>query len=82
MSWIDICAVTDIPERGARIVKTAVGCVAIFRTGPAVRVSESPWRSTSTRMNDQFHQARISDPMIPRYLPRMKIGRGSGLLMK
>ncbi len=32
MNWIDICSVTDIPLRGARIVKTAVGCVAVFRT--------------------------------------------------
>ncbi|MFY0636024.1 MAG: nitrite reductase small subunit NirD [Vannielia sp.] len=34
MSWIDICAVEEIPERGARIVKTNAGCVAVFRTGP------------------------------------------------
>lgn len=32
MSWIDIGALTDIPERGARIVKTPVGCIAVFRT--------------------------------------------------
>ncbi len=32
MNWIEICSVTDIPLRGARIVKTAVGCVALFRT--------------------------------------------------
>ncbi|MEY1556272.1 nitrite reductase small subunit NirD [Yoonia sp. R2331] len=35
MSWIDIGAVDDIPLRGARKIKTALGCVAIFRTGPA-----------------------------------------------
>lgn len=33
MSWIDICAVEDIALRGARIVKTPVGCIALFRTG-------------------------------------------------
>lgn len=33
MSWIDIGAVEDIPLRGARIVKTPVGCVGLFRTG-------------------------------------------------
>jgi nitrite reductase (NADH) small subunit len=33
MSWIDIGALDDIPLRGARIVKTVVGCVAVFRTG-------------------------------------------------
>lgn len=32
MSWIDVGALEDIPVRGARLVKTAVGCVAIFRT--------------------------------------------------
>ena len=32
MSWIDIGAITDIPLRGARIVKTEMGCVAVFRT--------------------------------------------------
>lgn len=33
MSWIDICAIDDIPLRGARKLKTALGCVAVFRTG-------------------------------------------------
>jgi nitrite reductase (NADH) small subunit len=33
MSWIDICAIDDIPLPGARKLKTALGCVAIFRTG-------------------------------------------------
>jgi nitrite reductase (NADH) small subunit len=32
MSWLDIGAVADIPREGARVVKTAAGCVAIFRT--------------------------------------------------
>ncbi|MEJ2016958.1 MAG: nitrite reductase small subunit NirD [Maritimibacter sp.] len=30
--WIDIGAIGDIPRQGARVVKTAAGCVAIFRT--------------------------------------------------
>ncbi len=30
--WIDIANLADIPQRGARVVKTADGCVAIFRT--------------------------------------------------
>ncbi|MEL6236653.1 MAG: nitrite reductase small subunit NirD [Pseudomonadota bacterium] len=33
MSWIDIGAVEMIPLRGARLVKTRAGCVAVFRTG-------------------------------------------------
>ena len=32
MNWIDIGAVTDIPLRGARKIRTAQGCVAVFRT--------------------------------------------------
>ena len=32
MSWIDIGALSDIPPQGARVVKTAAGCVAVFRT--------------------------------------------------
>lgn len=30
--WIDIGALDDIPQRGARVVKTPLGCVAVFRT--------------------------------------------------
>ena len=32
MSWIDVGSIDQIPVRGARILKTAVGCVALFRT--------------------------------------------------
>ena len=35
MNWIDIGAIDDIPLRGARKIKTALGCVALFRTGEA-----------------------------------------------
>jgi nitrite reductase (NADH) small subunit len=31
--WIDISALEAIPMRGARLVKTMHGCVAVFRTG-------------------------------------------------
>ncbi len=31
-NWIDIAALDDIPKRGARVVKTQHGCVAVFRT--------------------------------------------------
>lgn len=30
--WIDIAALDEIPQRGARVVKTGYGCVAVFRT--------------------------------------------------
>ena len=35
MNWTDIGALTDIPLRGARVVKTPAGCVALFRTNEA-----------------------------------------------
>ena len=31
-NWIDIAALDDIPRRGARVIKTRQGCVAVFRT--------------------------------------------------
>lgn len=30
--WLDIGALTDVPVRGGRVVKTARGCIAVFRT--------------------------------------------------
>lgn len=35
MSWIDVGDINDIPLRGARLVKTQLGCLALFRTGEA-----------------------------------------------
>jgi nitrite reductase (NADH) small subunit len=32
MSWIDIGALADVPVRGARLVRTSEGCIAVFRT--------------------------------------------------
>ncbi|MDX2289190.1 MAG: nitrite reductase small subunit NirD [Hyphomicrobiaceae bacterium] len=32
-AWIDIGALADIPMLGARKLKTAHGCIAVFRTG-------------------------------------------------
>lgn len=31
-AWIDIAALDAVPQRGARLVKTSHGCVAVFRT--------------------------------------------------
>ncbi|SOC18600.1 nitrite reductase (NADH) small subunit [Rhodobacter sp. JA431] len=32
MNWVDIGALDDIPAQGARVVRTKLGCVAVFRT--------------------------------------------------
>ena len=31
-AWTDIGALEDIPREGARLIKTPVGCIAVFRT--------------------------------------------------
>jgi nitrite reductase (NADH) small subunit len=31
-AWLDIGALDDIPRRGARVVRTPLGCIAVFRT--------------------------------------------------
>ena len=30
--WIDIAPLENVPQRGARMIKTAFGCIAVFRT--------------------------------------------------
>ncbi|MGJ8609656.1 MAG: nitrite reductase small subunit NirD [Octadecabacter sp.] len=30
--WLDVAALDAVPQRGARMLKTAHGCVAVFRT--------------------------------------------------
>ena len=30
--WIDIGALDEVPVRGSRVIRSAVGCVAVFRT--------------------------------------------------
>ena len=35
MNWMDIGAINETPLRDTRIVKTALGCVALFRTSEA-----------------------------------------------
>lgn len=31
-TWVDVCALEDVPIQGSRIVKTDKGCLALFRT--------------------------------------------------
>lgn len=31
-AWLDIGALDDIPRQGARVVRTPLGCIAVFRT--------------------------------------------------
>ena len=56
MSWIDIAAIADIPERGARVVKTPVGCIALFRTGDRWSVYAVEDGRAALRMVDIGHR--------------------------
>lgn len=31
-TWIEVGQLSDIPRQGARVVRTAAGCIAVFRT--------------------------------------------------
>ncbi len=31
-NWIDVGALDAVPQRGARVIKTPLGCLAVFRT--------------------------------------------------
>ena len=31
-TWVDIGALESVPVRGARVVKSTIGCIAVFRT--------------------------------------------------
>ncbi|MGL6209418.1 MAG: nitrite reductase small subunit NirD [Paracoccaceae bacterium] len=32
MTYLDVASLNDIPRQGARLVKTPLGCIAVFRT--------------------------------------------------
>ena len=61
MSWIDIGALDDIKLRGARIVKSPVGCIALFRTGEEKLASMMINQTSSS--NTQVAQAPTSGGM-------------------
>ncbi|MGV6848462.1 MAG: nitrite reductase small subunit NirD [Marinibacterium sp.] len=31
-NWVDVGALDDVPRRGGRVIRTPLGCVAVFRT--------------------------------------------------
>lgn len=31
-TWVDVGAIAEVPLRGARVVRTPAGCIAVFRT--------------------------------------------------
>ena len=65
MSWIDIGAITDIPLRNARVVKTPVGCVAIFRTAEdeAFAVSDTCPHKGGPLSDGIVHGRKVTCPL-------------------
>lgn len=65
MSWIDIASIDDIPLRGARVVKTAVGCIAVFRTGvqEAYAVSDTCPHKGGPLSDGIVHDRKVTCPL-------------------
>ena len=65
MSWIDIGAITDIPLRGARVLKTPVGCVAVFRTSEdeAYAVSDTCPHKQGPLSDGIVHEKKVTCPL-------------------
>ncbi|QPM91342.1 nitrite reductase small subunit NirD [Pseudooceanicola algae] len=65
MNWIDIGHIEDIPLRGARVVKTPAGCVAVFRTGPdqVYAVSDTCPHKGGPLSDGIVHDRKITCPL-------------------
>ena len=65
MSWIDIASIDDIPLRGARVVKTSVGCIAVFRTGvqEAYAVSDTCPHKGGPLSDGIVHDRKVTCPL-------------------
>lgn len=65
MSWIDIGSIEDIPLRGARVVKTPKGCIAVFRTGAqeAYAVSDTCPHKGGPLSDGIVHDRKVTCPL-------------------
>lgn len=65
MSWIDIGAIDDIAIRGARVVKTPVGCIAVFRTAEteAYAVSDTCPHKKGPLSEGIVHDKKVTCPL-------------------
>lgn len=63
--FIDIGAIEDIPMRGARIVRTLGGDIAVFRTasGAVYAVDEYLEGKAGPLSNGIQHDEKVTDPM-------------------
>ncbi len=63
--FIDIGAVEDIPQRGARLVKSPLGEIAVFRTAKDEIFAVDEWLpgKAGPLSNGIQHDTRVTDPM-------------------
>ena len=63
--FIDIGAVEDIPQRGARLVKSPQGDIAVFRTATDAIYAIDDWLpgKAGPLSNGIQHDTRVTDPM-------------------
>lgn len=65
LAWSDVAAVADIPRRGAIRVPTALGIVAVFRTGPEeifALIDRCPHKG-GPLSHGIVHEARVTCPL-------------------
>ena len=50
-TWLMVCQLEDIPVRGARVIRTESGCIALFRTAErrSVRARRTNVRTRAVR---------------------------------
>jgi nitrite reductase (NADH) small subunit len=63
--WIDIGALNDVPVRGARVVKTAHGCIGIFRCAEneAYAIEDRCPHSGGPLSEGLVHSASVTCPL-------------------
>ena len=64
--WVDIGALESVPVRGARVVKSAIGCIAIFRTAGEEAFAIEDRCSLRGRGLVRFRERPTEDPAIAR----------------
>lgn len=64
-TWLDIGAVEDIPLRGARIVKTPRGCIAVFRVaeGAVYALDDACPHKNGPLSNGIIHGKSVTCPL-------------------
>jgi nitrite reductase (NADH) small subunit len=63
--WVDVGALDDIPVRGARIIRSAAGCIAVFRTaaGEAFAIDDKCPHKAGPLAQGIVHDRAVTCPL-------------------